>query len=254
MALHDVPREALWVGLAGVLPYLGTSLSTVYLAYDLNHSKVHGFGVLLDADQAVLGLQIMEPLQIGYGAVVRIRALLNFPFHSGAAAYMHCQILSFLGAIHWGLEWANYNGSYPWDRYRIGLLCPAIAWPTLLMPVEYALITQFLTFTYLYFHDAEAALKGTVPEWYNMYRFVLTFIVGASIVLSLVGRGQIAEYTMSPGRPTDIVHEYAARRQELLDQEAREMAEARARGEKVPTLGDEEDEEDEEEEEEDDDE
>ena len=53
-----------------MLPYLATSLSTVYLAWDLNHAAVHGFGVFLDADTARFGLQIMEHLQIGYGAVV----------------------------------------------------------------------------------------------------------------------------------------------------------------------------------------
>ena len=56
--------------MAGVIPYLATSLTTVYLAWDLNHSAAHGTGVFLDAETAMLGLQILEPLQIGYGAVV----------------------------------------------------------------------------------------------------------------------------------------------------------------------------------------
>ena len=73
--LAEVPRDALYLGLAGVLPYLATSLSTVYLAYDLNHAKIHGFGVFLDADAATFGLQIVEPIQLGYGAVVRIASI-----------------------------------------------------------------------------------------------------------------------------------------------------------------------------------
>lgn len=73
----------------------------------------------------------------------------------------------------------------------IGVVAPAVAWPTLLMPVEYALITQFSAFTFMYFADARATVRGWCPQWYATYRFVLTFLVGASIIVSLVGRGQI---------------------------------------------------------------
>ena len=57
--------------MAGVLPYLATSLSTVYLAWDINHASLTGQGFLLSGDTAELLLHIIEPLQIGYGAVVR---------------------------------------------------------------------------------------------------------------------------------------------------------------------------------------
>src|SRR5688572_29113562 len=61
------------------------------------------------------------------------------------------------------------------------------------MPVEYALIVQFLAFNGLYFADARATVRGWCPPWYSTYRFVLTFVVGASIVASLVGHGQIVK-------------------------------------------------------------
>jgi hypothetical protein len=60
------------------------------------------------------------------------------------------------------------------------------------MPVEYALITQFFAFTLLYNVDTRATYKGQAPPWYAIYRFVLTFIVGTSIVVSLIGRGEVA--------------------------------------------------------------
>jgi hypothetical protein len=102
-----------------------------------------------------------------------------------------------LGAIHWGLEYAGYGGYHSYRRYVYGVVAPAIAWPTIFMPVEYALITQFLAFNFMYFADARATAKGWFPAWYGTYRFVLTFFVGASIVFTLVGRGQIvsAEHT-----------------------------------------------------------
>ena len=123
------------------------------------------------------------------------------------------------------MEWAGYQGNYPRERYLVGVIAPAVAWPTLLLPVETGLITQFLAFTYLYFNDANATTKGIAPPWYGIYRFVLTFIVGASIVLSLIGRGQVAEYLSHPERPTDVVAQYNARKEELLLQEQKEMAE-----------------------------
>ncbi|KAH0544533.1 hypothetical protein FGG08_001305 [Glutinoglossum americanum] len=169
--LGQVPREAYYIGLAGVLPYLGTSLSTVYLAWDINHAAATGYGLFLSGKNAELLLNFIEPLQVGYGAV----------------------ILSFLGAIHWGLEWAGHGGYHHYRRYAIGVVAPAVAWPTILLPVEHALIVQFLAFTFLYFTDARAASRGWAPAWYGTYRFVLTFVVGASIVISLIGRSQIGD-------------------------------------------------------------
>lgn len=116
-----------------------------------------------------------------------------------------CQILSFLGAIHWGLEWAGFGGHQGYRRYAIGVIAPAVAWPTILMPVEYALITQFLAFSFLYSVDSSAASRGWVPNWYSTYRFVLTFIVGASIVASLIGRGQISDRIGGTTAATDRI-------------------------------------------------
>ena len=120
--------------------------------------------------------------------------------HSGAVRMLTThlspskQILSFLGAIHWGLEWAGYGGYHGYRRYAIGVLPPAVAWPTLMLPYEWALATQFLAFTMLYFVDSTAATRGWTPSWYSTYRFVLTFMVGASIVVSLIGRGEIGDH------------------------------------------------------------
>lgn len=69
-ALQEVPRQAFAIGLAGVLPYLATSVSTLYLAWDINHASLTGAGFLLSESNAELLLHILEPIQIGYGAVV----------------------------------------------------------------------------------------------------------------------------------------------------------------------------------------
>lgn len=68
--LKDVPREALYVGLAGVVPYLLTSLSTVYLSFDIQYAATHGQGLIMSGEVAEQLLHIIEPIQLGYGASV----------------------------------------------------------------------------------------------------------------------------------------------------------------------------------------
>jgi len=57
----------------------------------------------------------------------------------------------------------------------------------------------------LYFADASAVVRGWAPHWYATYRFVLTFVVGASIVVSLIGRGQIADKINRLPGPADRI-------------------------------------------------
>jgi hypothetical protein len=107
-------------------------------------------------------------------------------------------------------------------RYAIGVVAPAVAWPTMLLPMEYALIAQFLAFNFLYFADARATVRGWTPPWYSTYRFVLTFIVGASIVVSLVGRGQIADKIGKLPGPADRIKALQDAQTENLEKEEQE--------------------------------
>ena len=109
-----------------------------------------------------------------------------------------------------------------YSRYAIGVVAPAIAWPTTLLPIEYALISQFLAFNILYYTDARATRRGWTPAWYSTYRFVLTFIVGASIVVSLIGRGQIADKINRLPGPADRIKALRDSQMESLEQEEQE--------------------------------
>ena len=71
-SLREVPREALYVGLAGVIPYLATSLTTVYLSFDIQYAAHHGQGFFLSGEVAEQLLHIIEPIQLGYGASVSL--------------------------------------------------------------------------------------------------------------------------------------------------------------------------------------
>lgn len=76
-------------------------------------------------------------------------------------------------------------------RYAMGILAPAVAWPTLFLPVHFALTGQFLAFTMLFFADSRATKLGWAPQWYSTYRFVLTAVVGSAILVSLLFRAKI---------------------------------------------------------------
>lgn len=60
----------MYVGLAGVIPYLATSLSTVALSFDIQYAAHHGTGLLFDGNTSEQLLHIIEPIQLGYGATV----------------------------------------------------------------------------------------------------------------------------------------------------------------------------------------
>ena len=61
-----------------------------------------------------------------------------------------------------------------------------------------------------------------MPQWYTTYRFVLTFVVGASIVVSLVGRGQIADKVGRMPGPADRLKALRDSQMESLEREERE--------------------------------
>ena len=89
------------------------------------------------------------------------------------------------------------------------------------MPIEYALISQFLAFTFMYFADAKSVVRGWTPAWYSTYRFVLTFVVGGSIVASLVGRGQIADQINKLPSPADRIKKLKDMQLEEMETEER---------------------------------
>lgn len=123
----------------------------------------------------------------------------------------------------------------------LGVIAPVVAWPTMFMPVEYALITQFAAFTFLYFADARATVRGWFPPWYATYRFVLTFFVGASIVISLVGRGQIVSHDHSLRSPIDAVKADRDSQWVALENEEKERQKALAEADEAEEDDDSED-------------
>ncbi|KAI1388183.1 uncharacterized protein F4822DRAFT_428806 [Hypoxylon trugodes] len=221
-ALSSVPKEPYVLGLAGTLPYLATSLSTVYLSWDLNtewpSSSSFVNNILISHDTARQLLGVIEPIQLGYGAI----------------------IISFLGAVHWGMEYAEKipNRERMRFRYGLGVLAPIVAWPTLLMPMDFALTSQFAAFVMLYFADSRAATRAWAPSWYGIYRFVLTAIVGAAIVITLIGRMKVGDAKPRLSGLNEKVHDhrreesYSKKWEELEEQEREQIQKEKEEAEK----------------------
>ena len=69
--MGDVPKEVFWIGMSGLAPYVVTSFSTIYLAWENSYANSHhGTGYLVSKETADYLLQILEPTQIGLGAII----------------------------------------------------------------------------------------------------------------------------------------------------------------------------------------
>jgi hypothetical protein len=56
--------------MGGLIPYVVTSFSTLYLAWDINYAREVGMGFLVNKDTSESLLHLLEPTQIGLGAII----------------------------------------------------------------------------------------------------------------------------------------------------------------------------------------
>lgn len=163
----NVPKPVLTVGLAGTIPYLGTSLATIILAREASYASVGTAPSGYSLEEILSALHHVEHIQITYGAI----------------------ILSFLGALHWGMEFAKLGGEQGYKRLMLGIVPVLFAWPTTFLTHGVALATQWVGFTGAWFLDQRASQLGWTTSWYSTYRFYLSVIVGFSIIGTLAGTG-----------------------------------------------------------------
>lgn len=163
-----VPTPALRVGLAGGIPYIGTSLATIYYSNEFAKAS-SGAAPGLDANVILETLNQLQHVQVTYGAV----------------------LLGFLGAIHWGMEFAKYGGEKGYRRLALGVVPVLYAWPTLYLAPEMALAAQWAGFTGLWYADSKATSAGWTPKWYSQYRFYLSILVGTCIIGTLAGTNML---------------------------------------------------------------
>ena len=140
--LSDVPRPALHLGFAGLIPFVAASLGVWIAGYPQN----------------LIALDI----QLAYGAV----------------------ILSFMGAVHWGLAMAGGEAAVSYRRLSWSVAPALVGWLALLLNPVYGLLLMALGFAAVYFGDLRSITAGNAPAWYKALRKPLTVIVIAALASS----------------------------------------------------------------------
>ncbi len=144
--LRDVPRPALILGFAGLVPFILGAVGAW----------------ALEAERAGLAI----PLQFFYASAV----------------------LSFLGAVHWGLAMADYGAvsRASWGRFAWGVVPALAGW--LLTALESAPIHMGMALTAAFpivlVADLVAAGRGLAPPWYPALRIPLTLVATLSLAAS----------------------------------------------------------------------
>ncbi len=92
-------------------------------------------------------------------------------------------ILSFMGAIYWGLVMGRGNdGGNNW--YIVGVLPALVGWFALMLPLLFALTLLALAFAAVYALDRKAIRAELAPAWYGRLRAPLSATVVALLLLS----------------------------------------------------------------------
>ena len=69
-------------------------------------------------------------------------------------------LLSFLGALHWGMEFSEFGGKKGYARLALGAAPVLYAWPTLMLDPVMALLVQWVGFTGMWYADWRATWHG----------------------------------------------------------------------------------------------
>lgn len=96
-------------------------------------------------------------------------------------------ILSFVGAVHWGLS--LNAGSTSTMRMSISILPALLAWAALLLPVAVAAWLLLAGFLVLRAWEASPVVCATLPVWYRRLRTRLTAAVGLLLLLFALAAG-----------------------------------------------------------------
>ena len=97
-------------------------------------------------------------------------------------------ILSFMGAVHWGLAVAEFGGrrDASW-RYALSVVPALLGWFALaFLPLPVALRVIAGAFALLLLYDVRASRIGTAPPWYARLRWRLTAVVVPCVLAASV--------------------------------------------------------------------
>ena len=159
---QPIPPAALWLGIAGLIPFIALP-------------------VLAVADRAAL------PVPASIGAHLTVPSLLLY-----AAV-----ILSFMGGVQWGLAMARTSrrggdsdggrasGGDDLRSFGVSVLPALLAWFALFFETRAGLFILAVGFVMLMAYDIWTVRRGEAPAWYERLRLGLTAVVVLSISLTL---------------------------------------------------------------------
>jgi hypothetical protein len=93
-------------------------------------------------------------------------------------------ILSFMGAVHWGLAMTSSRDDAI-AQLSLSVLPALLGWVALLLPAVAACLFLLAGFAGLYWFDLRAAPRGAVPDWYPALRLPLTTGVMLCLAVAL---------------------------------------------------------------------
>jgi len=111
-------------------------------------------------------------------------------------------VLSFLGAVHWGLALAAYRGGVAdgekgvyegagWGRYGWSLVPAVLGWLAIQLPPAAALLLLIVAMAAAWVGDLVAVRRGLMPAWYARLRKPLTLVAILCLTASLLGLGKV---------------------------------------------------------------
>ena len=93
-------------------------------------------------------------------------------------------ILTFMGAVHWGLAMARGAAPGMAGWFAISVVPALIGWCALMLPPLVALTMLAFAFTAVFAVDDAAIAKDLAPAWYRRLRAPLTAAVVGSLIVA----------------------------------------------------------------------
>lgn len=111
---------------------------------------------------------------------------INSSLWRGALIAYGAVILSFVGALHWGLAMSQSDmTAHQRTHYFVWSVVPALmAWFALLMTSKYASIVLVVGFLIHFWQDRRLVQVTNLPAWYLPLRLRLTFVASLALVSS----------------------------------------------------------------------
>lgn len=132
----------------------------------------------------VLGLSGLIPFVVAATALWILEDYQRYPVELGLLGY-GAVILSFLGGVKWG-EALTSGAAIGWQALLLAVSPSLVGWLALLLSPAAGISLLLAGFLTQYLIDRHWVRSGSLPAWYARLRLLLTAIVAASLLGSLI--------------------------------------------------------------------